>query len=92
MIIVIATFILLKFESCGHEFDVTTSARMGTGLMSNDTTKPKSVNHHWTLTGSDTLFQLLWIQINSPIDVTPRQTEQIKQWLQSSIKQDSTVK
>lgn len=60
-----------------------------------DTTKPqpKVINHKYKLQGSDTLFQLLWNYVQSPIDVTPRNLEYLKQWIQSGIKQDTiTIK
>jgi hypothetical protein len=57
-----------------------------------DTTKPKQkvIYNHWKLEGNDTLFQMLWLQVQSPADVTPRNLQKLRDWLQSSIKIDST--
>ncbi len=48
-----------------------------------DTTKPKKVTNRYVLVGSDTLFQILFTQIQSPSDVTPRQLNTLRQWLQT---------
>ena len=70
-------------------------ARMGTGINVVDTTKPqvqmKPINHSYSLAGSDTLFNLLWLQLNSPPDVTPRQLNTLKEWIQTNLKQDTTT-
>ena len=95
----LAFCILNAVKSCNTEsdsqFDVTTSARAYSPIALVDTTKPsqirvKPVVTHYTLSGSDTLFNLLWIQINSPLDVTPRQLNTLKDWVQRGLKQDTT--
>lgn len=62
--------------------------------ITSDTTKPKPrvIYNHYKLEGSDTLFQMLWLQVQSPADVTPRNLQKLRDWLQSSIKIDSTIK
>jgi len=62
------------------------------GVNFQDTTKPKPkvINHNYSLVGTDTLFNILWLQINSPADVTPRQTNTIKEWIQKNLKPDTT--
>src|SRR5690349_14828234 len=60
-------------------------------LTESDTTKPKpkpTINRY-TLSGSDTMFQVLFNQIYSPLDVTPRNLEKLKDWLNKSVKQDT---
>lgn len=61
-----------------------------TTKLPNSQMKTKTVITHYTLSGSDTLFNLLWMQINSPIDITPRQLNALKDWMQRSLKADST--
>lgn len=63
------------------------------GAPNYDTTKPQVKEKppiRYTLSGSDTLFQVLWLQINSPTDVTPRNLEVLKNWVQRSLRQDTT--
>lgn len=74
-----------------YQFNPETAAR-AINPVTIDTTKPTPINHKYKLQGSDTLFQILWNQITSPLDVTPRQTEVLKQWLQAGIKQDTISK
>ena len=78
-------------------FDFRTAARMlgATFHVEQDTTKKpplqqKIVNHSYSLSGSDTLFNLLWLQLNSPIDITPRQLDNLKTWMQKNLKADTT--
>jgi hypothetical protein len=85
---------LFVFTKCQNDsgFRVEHSARMGWGLNAGDTTKPKPVNHNYVLQGDDVKFNLLWTFLNSPIDVTPRQLDSLKYWIQKNLKQDTTIK
>ncbi len=102
-IILLLVGFLFTQKSCQSDngFRVEHSARMGGGGMfhvEHDTTKPKSipqqkiVYNHYKLEGSDTLFQLLWLQCSSPADVTPRNLQKLQSWLQTNIRQDTTAK
>jgi hypothetical protein len=98
--------ILVAFlKSCNQKIkdedipDVAYKARALGGFNVMDTTKKpnpspqmKITNHNYSLVGSDTLFNILWLQINSPIDVTPRQLNALKDWMQRGLKQDTTIK
>ncbi len=62
-----------------------------------DTTKPKAIPqqkivNRYKLVGTDTMFQILWMQILLPEDVTPRQNKMLQGWLQRGIIPDTTVK
>jgi len=98
----LVSLIFLPVKSCKKEDPeepiYTKLARIGSGFDADTTKKPsvplqtKIVSHAYSLAGSDTLFNLLWIQINSPMDVTPRQLNDLKNWVQKNLKQDTTIK
>lgn len=100
LLIILSVIVFFQIKSCSEEntsharFDPTTAARMFPALSNIDTTKPQIktkpiISTHYTLSGSDTLFNWLWIQINSPMDVTPRQLNSLKEWVQRNLKQDT---
>src|SRR5690242_12079854 len=77
----VVLFCFLVIKSCSNEgnngFDFKTSARMYSQI-SIDTTNPQvkvtpRITNKYVLSGNDTMFNLLWGQLNSPIDITPRQ-------------------
>ena len=95
----VVLFCFLIIKSCQNDgnngFDFKTSARMYPPFTLVDTTKPQTkvkpiITNKYVLSGSDTLFNLLWMQIQSPIDVTPRQLNSLKEWMQKGLRQDTT--
>ena len=46
--------------------------------------------NHYLLNGNDTLFRLLFLQVESPLDITPRNLQILKNWLNTNIKIDSS--
>jgi hypothetical protein len=83
-----ALFPIIKQDT---SYDVRQLSRnIVTGILDTTKPKPKVILNHYKLEGSDTLFQMLWLQVQSPADVTPRSLQKLRDWLQSSIKIDST--
>lgn len=79
--------------------DVAYKARAFNGFFVGDTTKKppppqmkvKPVISRYTLSGSDTLFNILYLQIVSPLDVTPRNLNTLKEWVQKNLKPDTLI-
>lgn len=97
-VVIIAFMFLASVKSCSEEntsharFDPTTAARMYIPLASDTTKKPQpKLINHYTLSGNDTLFNLLWMQITSPGDVTPNQKTKLQNWISKDLKQDTLV-
>ena len=93
----LVSLIFLPVKSCKKEPEepiYTKLARMDGGFNIADTSKPqikpKIIRTTYVLSGSDTLFNILWMQVVSPGDVTPNNRLKIQEWIQKSLKTDTT--
>ena len=96
---IVIGYVVMGSRSCNRQPEEPVYSKWtrmgGTFHVEQDTTKKpplqqKIVNHSYSLSGSDTLFNLLWLQLNSPIDITPRQLDNLKTWMQKNLKADTT--
>lgn len=88
--LVMSAMLSIWMKSCSDE----NTSHAYFPIVISDTTKPqikpKPIANKYVLTGNDTMFQLLFNQIYSPEDVTPRNTAKLKEWLSKNVRQDTT--
>lgn len=77
---------MIVFQSC--------NSAAASPIVLYDTAKPqvkiKPVVTRYVLTGSDTLFSLMWRTLTSPDDVTPNEKKKVLTWINDRLRPDTT--